>query len=412
MPKTAKVLTVLKVQSLKEPGRYAVGGVPGLHVYVSPAGARSWVLRAMVKGKRCDIGLGSLTERGLADARQVASDMRKHIKDGGDPLEQRKAASIAEAAARAARQAEDAKALTFEQAARQYIAGKAADWTNVKHSAQWTSTLESYVFPKFGKVLVRDVDESHVIGVLEPIWTSKRETASRLRGRVEAILDWAAARKYRSSENPARWRGHLDKLLGTKPQKVRHHPALPIAQVPAFYAALAQRTGRSMAALRFLMLTATRSGEVRGARWSEIDLAEGLWTIPADRMKAREIHRVPLSAEALELLRAQQPVEGCDFVFPSVKGTALSDMALTKVMRDAKLTAVPHGFRSTFRDWVSDYTSYDKELAEKALAHALANKVEAAYRRGEALEKRRELMEHWADVVAGRRPYRELKLAA
>ena len=245
------------------------------------------------------------------------------------------------------------------------------------------------------------IDLPHVLACLEPIWTSKNETASRLRGRIETVLDWAAVRKYRSSENPARWKGHLDKLLAapSKIQIVEHHPAIPVDDMPAFMRDLHGRSGVGARSLEFLILTATRSGEVRGATWSEIDLDKAIWTIPAVRMKAGVEHRVPLSIEALKLLKELPRLAGIELLFPGTRGQVLSVMTLPEVMRRMKANAVPHGFRSTFRDWAGEKTNYPRELAEQALAHTLANKVEAAYRRGDALEKRRQMMQEWAHFI-------------
>jgi integrase len=249
-----------------------------------------------------------------------------------------------------------------------------------------------------GKLLVQDVKQSHVLAVLEPIWKEKTETASRLRGRIESILDWATARHYRTGENPARWRGHLDHILAkpTKIARVKHHSALPVDDVAAFMIDLRKREGTAARALELAILTATRSGEVRGATWAEIDLNAATWTIPASRMKAGREHRVALSDPAVKLLRALPRFEDTDLVFPGSKGKQLSDMTLTAVMRRMNVDAVPHGFRSTFRDWVSERTRYPHELAEMALAHTIGNKVEAAYRRGDMLEKRRQMMAAWA----------------
>lgn len=342
------------------------------------------------------MGLGGYPDVTLAQAREQARQARNLVSEGKDPI-------LLREQAQSALLAERAKALTFEEAARRFIEAKAPEWTNGKHSAQWTSTLEAYAFPEFGKVLVRDVGQDHVLRALEAIWITKTETASRVRGRIEAVLDWARARGLRDGENPARWRGHLDKLLPKpgKVAKVQHHPAMLATEVPSFYEQLRHKQGQSAAALRLLILTAVRSGELRGATWAEFDLDARVWTIPASRMKAKKTHRVPLSDAAVALLREQTKLEGCNLVFPGKQGRPLSDMALTAVMRAFELDAVPHGFRSTFRDWVSDHTTFPGELAEQALAHAISSKVEAAYRRGEQLEKRRELMQAWSDVVTG-----------
>jgi integrase len=292
--------------------------------------------------------------------------------------------------------------LTFEQSARTYLSAHEAGWRNAKHAGQWRATLETYAYPVMGRLLVRDVTLPHVLAVLEPIWQNKTETAVRLRGRIESILDWAAARGYRDGLNPARWRGHLDKMLA-QPSKVAkrdHHAALSLEELGAFMKRLRKQEGVGARALEFVILTAARSGEVRGAKWSEIDLADNLWTVPGERMKAGKEHRVPLSGAVTKLLRALPRMEGSDLVFPSPRGGTLSDMTLAAVMRRMNVDAVPHGFRSTFRDWCSEKTNFPHEVAEMALAHTIANKVEAAYRRGDLFDKRRQMMENWASFCA------------
>jgi integrase len=395
MPRKAKELTAIVIARLSAPGHHAVGGVDGLYLYINAAGARSWVLRTMVGTKRRHMGLGGFPDVPLAKAREKARLARESIDQGIDPIVQRKAT----ASLLIAQQATDK---TFEQAAQGYLDAHSETWKNPKHRAQWTTTLETYAYPFMGKLLVRDVGQEHVLNALESIWKTKTETASRLRGRIESVLDWATVRKYRTGENPARWKGHLDMLLPApgKIQKVEHHKALPIDAMPAFFADLRKRDGCAAKALEFAILCASRSGEVRGATWSEMDLATGVWTIPADRMKAKVEHRVPLSVSAIGILNTHSHCEGSDLVFTAPRGGMLSDMTLTAVLRRMKVDAVPHGFRSTFRDWLGERTNYPRELAEQALAHALGNKVEAAYRRGDGLEKRRDMMQDWADFCA------------
>lgn len=327
----------------------------------------------------------------LAQARALARAAREKVKAGLDPIEEGRAARSVQAAARAA-------ALTFQQCANKYIEANKAGWKNDKHAQQWGNTLAQYAFPVMGDLLVRDVALAHVLAVLEPLWQTKTETASRLRGRIEAVLDWATARKYRSGDNPARWRGHLDKLLPkpSKVAKVEHHTALSGDEVGAFMVKLRQQEGMGARALEFAILTAARSGEVRGATWSEIDLEGHTWTIPADRMKAGKEHRVPLSAAALGLLKALPRVGGTDLVFPGIKGQPLSDMTLTAVLRRMQVPATTHGFRSTFRDWAGERTAHPREVIEHALAHQLKDKAEAAYQRGSLFEKRRQLMDDWS----------------
>lgn len=391
MARKAKELTALEIGRINEPGHHAVGGVAGLYLYATNTGARSWVLRVLVGNKRRHMGLGGFPDVPLAQAKEKARRAREDISNGIDPIAQR----TATASALRAQQATDK---TFQQAAEAYLKAHGDTWRNPKHRAQWESTLQAYAYPFMGKLLVRDVAQEHVLNALEPIWKTKNETASRLRGRIESVLDWATVRKYRSGENPARWKGHLDKLLPApaKVQKVEHHRALTIDAMPAFIAALQKKDGLAAKALEFTILCAARSGEVRGAKWTEIDMDAEVWVIPADRMKGHREHRVPLSKAAMTILRSRSIIQGNDLVFPAPRGGVLSDMTLTAVLRRMEVDAVPHGFRSTFRDWCSERTNYPRDLAEQALAHALESKVEAAYRRGDALEKRRTMMQEWA----------------
>lgn len=288
--------------------------------------------------------------------------------------------------------------MTFEKAARIWHASKRHEFRSEKHAAQVLSTLEAYAFPTIGSMTVEDVELKNVVGVLQPLWLAKTETASRLRGRMESVLTWASVSGFRSSHNPARWKGNLDAVL-PKPGRVmnvKHHSALPVEEVPTFFSALHLRQGMAARALEFLVLTAARSGEVRGARWSEADLEQKIWTIPASRMKAGKEHRVPLAPTVMSLLSELPRFQGSEFIFAAARGGMLSDMSLSAVMRRMDVAAVPHGFRSTFRDWAAEYTDYSGEVAEMALAHSISNKVEAAYRRGDLLEKRRHMMNDWA----------------
>lgn len=397
MPKLAKELGPLEVRKLTAPGLHFVGGVAGLALQVTPTGARSWTLRAVIGGKRRDMGLGAYSPSGmtLAKAREAAVAARELIRQGDDPI-------LRQQEARSALRASMVEALTFKQCAEKYIKAHGEGWKNVKHRQQWRNTLAQHVYPVFGELLVRDVKLSHVMQVIEPMWTVTNETAVRLRGRIELVLDWAAARGLREGANPARWRGHLDKLL-PKPSKVNrreHHAALPVGDVGGFMVRLRAAEGVSARALEFLVLTAARSGEVRGATWAEVDIEARVWTLPASRMKAGKEHRVPLSPEALALLKAQPKLAGSELVFPSPRGGELSDMALTAVLRRMEIPAVPHGFRSTFRDWAAERTNFSREVAEMALAHAIGNKVEAAYRRGDLYEKRALMMAEWARFLA------------
>lgn len=391
MSRKATELGALAVSRLRDPGLHAVGGVSGLYLQVTSSGARTWILRATIGGKRRDMGLGGFPDVTLATAREKAREARAKIEQGIDPiLERERALSLLKA--------EQAKSMTFEAACRALIDAKSDEWRNAKHRAQWSSSLETYAYPVIGKLQVGDVGQAHVLSVLQPIWKDKTETANRLRGRIEQVLDWAKVRGFREGENPARWRGHLDKLLPApaKIARVVHHKALPIDAMPGFMAALRQRKGIAPRALEFLVLTAARSGEVRGATWQEIDMDAAVWTVPAERMKAGKEHRVPLSPQALALLAGLPRVHGIELVFPAPRGGLLSDMALTALMRRMELDAVPHGMRSTFRDWAAERTNYPREVAEMALAHTIGNAVEAAYRRGDLFAKRAEMMADWA----------------
>lgn len=391
MVKRVREMSALAVKSLTSEGSFAVGGVPGLNLRVQEGGTRSWVMRYVLDGKRHQMGLGSYPEVGLADAREKARSIRQLCAEGHHPLKRMRAIV-------SQRAAELEKQKNFKEAAESYIDTHGQSWKNPKHRAQWVSTLETYVYPVLGKLLVQDVEQAHVLKVLEPIWRTKNETAARVRGRIESVLDYAKAIGLRSGENPAAWKGHLDKLLPppSKIKKVTHQRALHFKDMPDFMSKLSMVEGASARALEFLALCASRSGEVRGALWSEIDFQEKIWTVPADRMKAGVEHRVPLSTMAIKLLNDMPRFHGCDFIFPGRKQQALSDMSLSAVMRRMGVDAVPHGLRSTFRDWSGEVTDFPREIAEAALAHTLQNKVEAAYRRGDALEKRRVMMESWA----------------
>lgn len=377
---------------------HAVGGVAGLYLCVSPTGARSWIARINVDGKRREMGLGGFPDVSLSIAREKTRAARSDTTMGIDPVAQRKDA-------RSARQALRAKQKTFADCAKAYIEAHSDSWRNAKHRAQWPATFETYVYPTMGSVPVGEVTQAHVMTVLLPIWKTKTQTASRLRGRIEQVLAWATAAGFRQGENCARWDGLLDQLLPApgKVAKPKHQPAVRTSDVPAFIKALRQREGISPKALEFVILTAARSGEVRGATWAEIDLVAKVWTVPGARMKAGKEHRVPLSSQAVELLEAMPRIEGTELAFPAPRGGQLSDMAFTALTRrmnfrddDGRL-CVPHGFRSTFRDWVFEHTEYPRDLAEAALAHALQSKVEAAYRRGDALDRRRDMMQAWAN---------------
>ena len=389
-------LTPLAVKNAR-PGRHADGG--GLHLLVKPSGARSWVYRFMLNGKSRDIGLGAAGQGGmsLADARDEAAALRLKVKAGIDPLEERDREA---AQALAAAQASKVAGTTFRDVAKAYIAANEESWRNSKHRQQWRNTLDTYVYPVIGELPVAEIETAHVLKILEPIWKGKAETASRIRGRIETVLDSAKARGYRQGENPARWRGHLAQILPARTRLSRgHHKAIAYEQIPAFVRALHKREAVAALALEFTILTAARSGEVIGATWAEVDLEKAVWTIPADRMKAAKEHRVPLPPRAVAILESLQPL-GSEYLFPGAKGGKLSGMAMGMLMRRMKVDATVHGFRSGFRDWAAECTGYAHEVAEMALAHTIESKVERAYRRGDLFDKRRRLMDDWASYCA------------
>lgn len=376
-------LTARKVETAP-PGRYVDGR--GLMLVVKPSGAKSWILRYQLSGRRRDMGLGPYPEVSLARAREKALEARRHLVEGLDPLNVQPSA-----------------AMTFQEAADGLIESKRAGWRNAKHAAQWGSTLRTYAYSSLGNLDVREIQTAHVLSVLKPIWTQKPETASRVRQRIEAVLDYAAAQGLRDATNPARWRGHLANLL-PKPSSVRrveHHPALDWRDLPEFMSLLAQRDGVSARALEFVILTAARSGEVRGMRWAEIDLKSKVWTVPPARMKADKEHRVPLTSRAVALLGARGEPDALVFPSPTRSDRSLSDMTLSAVLKKmGRADVTVHGFRSTFRDWAGETTAFPREVIEAALAHRLKDKAEAAYARGDLFEKRRGLMARWADFAA------------
>ena len=390
------------------PGRYCDGD--GLYLLVKKTGKKFWVFRYKVNGSKLrEAGLGRAGEGRncvrLAEARDKASELFRQVKAGIDPLTARDALL---AASKAAEQNAAIKGISFSEAARRYIDAHAASWRNAKHAGQWTATIETYATPQFGEIAVSEISTAHVLAAIEPIWTTKSETASRLRGRIESILDFAKARGWRSGENPAAWKGHLALTLParSKVSKVKHHAALSWMETGKFMMELQVQKGVGARALRFAIFTAARSGEVRGARWQEIDPVGAIWTIPAERMKAGREHRVPLSEQALavlaEMSAARTNNDPGALVFPGqTQDRPLSDMSLTAVLRRmgrGDLTA--HGFRSTFKDWAAESTAYPAELSEMALAHSIGSKVEAAYRRGDLFEKRRRLMADWCQFCS------------
>jgi integrase len=393
MARQVDKLTARRVQALKEPGRHSDGG--GLYLVIYKSGSKRWafIFRRKRDGKQSELGFGGLGSVSLARARELAADARAAIADGDDPRTVRDAAS------------RDFTVPTFGEFAQTVIASLEDGWRNAKHRAQWHSTIATYCAPIADKLLP-EITTDDIVAVLRPIWTDKSETASRVRGRIEKILDAAKAKGLRSGENPARWRGHLDHLL-PKRQKLQrgHHPAMPWQNLPNFIARLRERPAVAAMALEFLILTAGRSGEVLGAQWQEFDLEAQVWTVPPERMKAGREHRVPLSGRACAILHELRKVRTSAFVFPAPReGKKLSDMAMEMLLRRMQVQNVTvHGFRSTFRDWCGEATDYPREVAEAALAHTIGNAVERAYRRGDALEKRRTLMEAWS-AYAGSRP--------
>lgn len=418
MPRVAKELSALEVKRLQHPGTggsvtVAVGGVSGLLMQITPSGGRTWLLRVAIGGKRREIGLGGFPDVALAVARDRARAAKDMIREGIDPVEKKRAARASLAASRR-------RGLTFTEAVKAYLAAKTGAFSNDKHREQWRSTLQTYALPELGAMLVQDIAVQDVLRVLEPIWATKTETASRLRGRIEAVLSWAAVAGHRSGDNPARWAGNLKELLpaATKVAKKDNHPALQIGDAPRWFKALRGREGIGSRCLEFAALTASRSQEVRGATWDEIDLVAKLWVVPAARMKMGREHRVPLTDEAVALLDALPRFADTPLIFPATRGGGLSDMTLSATMkrlhqsdvdaagpgfldRVSKRPAVPHGLRSTFRDWVAERTDFPGEMAEVALAHKVGNAVEAAYRRGDMVEKRRAMMTAWTNFLLG-----------
>jgi integrase len=390
MPRKAKGLTVRQVETLTKPGFHADGG--GLYVQVTPSGGRTWVFRYQIAGRRRMMGLGSAARLTLAEAREKATEARRMVGEGQDPIEAKRATPTA-----------PSTMPTFADVAGWYIDAHRAGWTNPKHAAQWGNTLAAYAFPVMGGLPIDEVGTERVLQCLTPIWTAKPETAGRVRGRIEAVLDYAKARGWRDGENPARWKGHLALTLParSKVRRVEGHASLPYREMPAFWPRLCAADGMGARALEFAILTAGRTGEVLGALWDEIDMDAMTWTIPGQRMKAGQDHRVPLSAPALALLRRMATVRQGALVFPGQKaGKPLSNMAMKQALRRmGRDDLTPHGFRSTFRTWAAEQTSTPHEICEAALAHTQGDKVVAAYQRGDLLDKRRRLMDAWAVFV-------------
>jgi integrase len=389
-------LSAVEVAASKKPGVYPDGG--GLYLQVGKTGSKSWIFRFAVDGRERYMGLGPLHTISLARAREKAREAREARIDGKDPLKLRQDE-------RDARKLEAAKLMTFNSAAEGYIKAHEGRWHNAKHRWQWSTTLEQFVLPTLGKLPVQEIDVGLVLKAIEPIWTTKPETASRVRGRVERILDWAAARGHRTGANPARWQGHLEHLLPgrDKVAGTTHYAALPYSEIASFMADLNQRESIAARALEFAILTAGRTSEVLGARWDEVSTTKHLWVVPPERMKTKREHRVPLSEAALTVLERVAAVRQDDFIFPGQKAqkplSSMSMLMLLRRMGRADLTA--HGFRSTFRDWAAEQTSFPSELAEMALAHTVSDKVEAAYRRGDMFQRRRQLAEAWSRYCDG-----------
>lgn len=416
MPKRAMVLTDKQVRALRRIGLHAVGGpVPGLALQVTQTEgrevARSWVLRALVAGKRRAFGLGPYPAVTLSEARGSSEQMHRDIREHRNPaLRQRSPGTDLDPSG--------PPTMTFEAAALQYIDERRPSWKNAKHAAQWESTLRTYAFPQIGGVAVAAVDKAMVLRIIKPIWNDKTETANRVRDRIKLVLGWAKAHGLREGENPAEWRGNLEHALAApeKLSRTLHQPALPISEIGAFMRRLrTEQKDLAARALEFAILTAARDGEVRGAQWSEIDLDAGVWSLPAERMKAGKAHRVPLSPAALSLLSQLHRLKGSDTVFPgNSHGGRLSENTLNEVIKrlhahrpvpsDVKgRPAVVHGMRSTFRNWGRERTNFRPELLELSLAHTVGSTVERAYARDDALEQRREVMTAWAEFIA--RPY-------
>ena len=407
-PKRAKELSAVEVKRIARPGLHAVGGVAGLHLRVTDSGARNWILRTKIGDKRRDIGLGGFPDVTLAQARERARQVKETIWQGQDPIAERRAAE-------AALKAHQAKQLTFAQAVERSHKAKAQEFRTAKHAKQWYASLENHVFPKLGEMPVAEIEMPHVLEVLEPIWTAKPETAAKVRQRIETVLTWATVSGYRAGDNPARWQGNLKEVLPnvSKIHRTEHWPALHWRRIPEFMEALQSVEGMGARALEFTILTASRSGEVRKATWREIDKRDKLWTVPGNRTKTGKPHRVPLSDAALAVLDALPRYKGSEYVFPAVRGGALSDMtisAVTRRMHKSNVQAggegwtdpqtgrvvVPHGFRSSFKDWCRSRTAYPDEVSELALAHVNSDATRAAYARDELLPQRERLMADWS----------------
>ena len=394
MARSINKLADRTVKAKTKQGLYSDGN--GLYLQITKAGVKSWLFRFMLSGKAREMGLGPVHEITLAQARIDAQACKTMLREGIDPIEERKKRL-------GAVKVNNQSKPTFKDCAERYIRAHAASWKNAKHIQQWKNSLKNYAYPVVGTMAVDGIERGHVMQIVEPIWLTKTETAKRVRGRIETVLDWANVQGFRKGENPARWRGHLDMLL-PKPSAVKketHFAALPYQDINSFMDELRAREAQSALALRLIILTAVRSGEMRGAVWSEFDLEKATWTIPKERMKADKEHVIPLSAEAVEIIKTLPRMAGRDHLFTGVKsGRPLSDMVFSQLMKRMERTGITtHGFRSTFRDWAAELTGFSREVIEHALAHQLKDKAEAAYFRSNLLDKRRELMNKWADYT-------------
>lgn len=385
-------LNAMMVKKLTKVGRHSDGN--NLYLQITKSGSKSWIFRYMMNGKAREMGLGSLDILSLAEAREKAADARKLLNAGSDPI-----------LAKRIQETKIADSHSFQECAQKYIDTYSSTWKNPKHRNQWKNTLTTYAYPVIGEINVKDVELHHIKTILEPIWHNKNETASRLRGRIERILDWAKVSGLREGENPARWRGHLENLFPkpSKVQTIQHFEALPYQKLPVFFKELLFRSDVSALALKLLILTATRTNEIIAARWDEFDLKKALWTIPALRMKMGKEHRIPLCKSAIELLKKLAEMKDSEYVFTSVRGKHLSNMAMLQLLKrwpeEKYKNYTVHGFRSSFRDWTAETTDYSNEVCEMALAHVISNKAEAAYRRGDLLEKRKQLMYEWESFL-------------
>lgn len=398
MAKTLHRLTARQIRADLSHGLHHDGG--GLYLQNRPHGGRSWLFRFSHDGKQHWMGLGSIEETPIKQARDLAAQYRGELRQGINPLAKRKRAHAAVVAS-------TSRALTFADSVDKFLQAKGAQWSNPKHAGQWRSTLETYAVPLIGRKAVSEIETSDVMAVLSPIWLEKTETASRLRGRIEKVLDWATVGGYRQGDNPARWRGHLKELLADPiaAKDQQHFPALPYTEAPDFIKALRPRSGIAALAAEFVILTAARTNMVRGAEWSEIDLDSKVWTVPGNRMKGkknrRREHRIPLSSRAVAILETVKGLHSV-VVFPSTKDRPLSESGMLALLKRMKRTDITmHGFRSTFRDWAAETTGHPADVVEMALAHVISNKAEAAYRRGDLFEKRRALMDDWAAYLEG-----------